>query len=75
MRRTKLAADGRRIGFATSLTWGPTIKRLVGFGSVPADRATQGTRLQVDWTVEGEHGWVGASVVPLPFLDLPRRRA
>ncbi|MFM7718896.1 MAG: aminomethyltransferase family protein [Actinomycetota bacterium] len=70
-----LARDGRRVGHATSLTWGPTIKRLVGFGSVPPDCAALGTRLQVDWSVEGERGGVGATVVPTPFLDLPRRRA
>jgi hypothetical protein len=34
-----------------------------------------GTRLQVEWTVEGRRSRVGATVVELPFLDLPRRRA
>ena len=34
-----------------------------------------GTKLQVEWTVEGRRGRVSATVVELPFLDLPRKRA
>jgi hypothetical protein len=30
--------------------------------------------MSVEWTVEGERGRVGATVVGLPFLDLPRKR-
>ena len=33
-----------------------------------------GTRLSVEWTVEGERGKVAATVVPMPFLDLERKR-
>ena len=33
-----------------------------------------GTRLAVEWTVEGHRGRVDATVVPLPFLDLPQAR-
>jgi hypothetical protein len=29
----------------------------------------------VEWSVEGERGLVGATVVELPFLDLERKRA
>jgi hypothetical protein len=28
----------------------------------------------VEWSVEGERGKVGATVVRTPFLDLPRKR-
>jgi aminomethyltransferase len=67
--------EGARVGRATSVGWGPTIKKMVGFGSV--DRRLSGlrTRLSVEWTVEGERGKVGASVVPMPFLDLDRKRS
>jgi glycine cleavage system T protein (aminomethyltransferase) len=67
--------QGRRVGRATSIAWGMTIKKMVGFGSVPASLAAPGTRLSVEWTVEGERGKVPATVVELPFLDLPRKRA
>ncbi len=66
---------GRQAGRATSIVWGPTIKKMVGFGSVPPSHATVGTRLSVEWSVEGERGKVGAVVVETPFLDLPRKRA
>ena len=67
--------DGRQVGRATSVTWGPTIKKMVGFGSVPPSLSTPGTRVSVEWSVEGERGRVGATVVEVPFLDLERKRA
>jgi aminomethyltransferase len=67
--------EGRQVGRATSIGWGPTIKRMVGFGSVDRRQEAIGTRLSVEWSVEGERGKVAATVVPLPFLDLPRKRA
>jgi aminomethyltransferase len=66
--------EGIRVGRATSVAWGPTIKRMVGFGSVAKHLTELGTRVSVEWTVEGERGKVGATVVPMPFLDLERKR-
>ena len=66
---------GVQVGRATSVTWGPTIKQMIGFGSVRRDLSGVGTRLSVEWTVEGERGPIGATVVPLPFLDLERKRS
>jgi aminomethyltransferase len=66
--------EGTRVGRATSVGWGPTIKKMVGFGSVPPKLASAGTRVSVEWSVEGERGKVAATVVGLPFLDLPRKR-
>ena len=54
--------------------WGTTIKKMVAFGSVDKAFEAPGTRLSVEYTVEGERGKVGATVVPLPFLDLERKR-
>jgi hypothetical protein len=48
---------------------------MVGFGSLSPRLAEPGTRVSVEWSVEGERGKVAATVVPLPFLDLPRKRA
>jgi aminomethyltransferase len=67
--------QGVQVGRATSVGWGPTIKKMVGFGSVAKGLSELGTRLSVEWTVEGERGKVGATVVPMPFLDLDRKRA
>ena len=66
--------EGQRVGRATSVCWGPTIKKMVGFGSLGRAHEKPGTRVSVEWTVEGERGKVGATVVPLPFLDLRRKR-
>jgi glycine cleavage system T protein (aminomethyltransferase) len=65
---------GRQVGRATSVTWGPTIKKMVGFGSVDRRFERPGTRLSVEWSVEGERGRVDATVVRPPFLDLERKR-
>jgi aminomethyltransferase len=66
--------EGRQVGRATSITWGPTIKKMVGFGSVDKSLEAPGTRVSVEWSVEGERGKVGATVVRTPFLDLERKR-
>jgi aminomethyltransferase len=66
--------EGKQVGRATSITWGPTIKKMVGFGSVDERFEAIGTRLSVEWSVEGERGKVAAVVVPMPFLDLERKR-
>jgi len=67
--------EGVQVGRATSVGWGPTIKKMVGFGSVDKGLTKIGTRLSVEWTVESERGKVGATVVPMPFLDLDRKHA
>ncbi len=66
--------ENKQVGRCTSYTWGPTIKKMIGFGSVEKVLEKVGTRVSVEWTVEGERGKVGATVVPMPFLDLPRKR-
>ena len=67
--------EGKQVGRATSIVWGPTIKKMVGFGSVDRRYEKLGTRLSVEWTVEGERGKVAATVVATPFLDLERKRS
>jgi aminomethyltransferase len=67
--------EGRQIGRATSITWGTTIKKMVGFGSIDKAHEKLGTRVSVEYSVEGERGKVAATVVPLPFLDLTRKRS
>ncbi|MBI2777757.1 MAG: aminomethyl transferase family protein [Chloroflexi bacterium] len=68
------APRGGQIGKVTSLGWSPILKQAIGLASVPPSYEAPGTRLQAEWTVEGRHGRVDATVVPLPFLDLERKR-
>jgi aminomethyltransferase len=66
---------GRQVGKATSRTFSPMLKKVVSLALVDRTLADPGTRVLVEWTVEGTREKVGASVVGLPFLDLPRKRA
>jgi glycine cleavage system T protein (aminomethyltransferase) len=65
----------RQIGKVTSLGWSPILKQAIGLASVPPAYEAPGSKLAVEWTVEGRRGRVTATVVALPFLDLPRKRA
>ena len=67
-------ADGRQVGKATSHGWSPILKQALALAFVPARYERVGTKLQVEWTVEGRRGRVTAIVVELPFLDLDRKR-
>ena len=69
-------APGRgQVGKATSRVWSPILKQAIALASVPPTYERPGSQLEVEWTVEGRRGRVTATVVPLPFLDLPRKRA
>ncbi len=65
----------RQVGRATSHGWSPILKQAIALASVPPRHELAGTRLEVEWTVEGRRGRVDATVVALPFLDLDRKRA
>jgi aminomethyltransferase len=67
-------AGGRQIGRATSGAWSPILKKNVALVSVPPEFEEPGSRLSLEWTVEGRHGRVGGTVVELPFFDPPRKR-
>ena len=72
---TPLFRDDRQIGKVTSHTWAPNLKKMIGLASVGRAHTDLGTRLRMEWWVEGHRGTVGAAVVPLPFFDPPRKRA
>jgi aminomethyltransferase len=68
-------AGGRQVGRATSHGWSPILKQAIALASVPPAHETVGSKLSIEWSVEGRRGRVGATVVELPFLDLERKRA
>jgi aminomethyltransferase len=68
-------AGGRQVGRATSHGWSPILKQAIALASVAPQFEAIGTAVSVEWSVEGRRGRVGASVVELPFLELPRKRA
>jgi aminomethyltransferase len=69
------AERGGQIGRATSRGWSPLLKQAIALASVPPSHERTGSRVEVEWTVEGRRGRVRGTVVELPFLDLPRKRA
>jgi aminomethyltransferase len=70
-----LFAFGRQIGRATSGTWSPILKKNVALGSVSPEFEALGSVVQMEWSVEGRRGQIGATVVEMPFFDPPRKRA
>jgi aminomethyltransferase len=73
--RTPVRVGRRQVGRVTSRTWSPMLKRVIALASVTREHAEEGTRLHVEWDVDGHRHRVDAVVTPLPFLDLGRRRA
>ena len=69
-----LHADRKRVGKVTSSTWSPLLKRMIALASVEHDHAEEGTILETELTIEGYRHRIRTRVVPLPFLDLPRKR-
>jgi aminomethyltransferase len=69
------AERGAQIGKATSHGWSPILKQAIALASVPPSHEPLGSRVEVEWTVEGRRGRVPGRVAPLPFLDLPRKRS
>ncbi len=69
------APRGAQVGKVTSRGWSPILKEAIGLASVRTTYERPGTRLEVEWTVEGRRSRIPAVVTELPFLDLPRKRA
>lgn len=69
-----LYAGSRQVGRATSTTWSPALKKMIGLASVRAQHTTVGTRLRAEWSVEGRRHKVLATVTELPFFDPPRKK-
>ena len=67
--------NGQQVGKATTTAWSPTLKRLIALATVDRPHFAPGTELQFEVTVEATRYTAAATVVPTPFLDLPRRTA
>ena len=64
--------DGERVGRTTSVTWSPTVGKVIGFAHVGPEVAAPGTEVTVDWLADGLVGSVSASLVELPHFQLKR---
>jgi aminomethyltransferase len=68
-------AGGAQVGRVTSLGWSPILKQAIALASVPPTHEPPGSRVDVEWTVEGRRGRIPAVVTAVPFLDLERKRS
>jgi aminomethyltransferase len=67
--------NGAQVGKATSTTWSPTLKRMLGLATVRREDAKPGTRLEIEITVEAVRHRVGATVAKTPFFNPKRKTA
>jgi aminomethyltransferase len=70
-----VAHMGQHVGRATTTAWSPTLKRLVALATIDVPFSAEGTRLQMEITIEGTRHHVGATVVNPPFFNPPRKTA
>ena len=69
-----VTSGDRTVGRGSSITWGPTVGRLIGFGHLEREVAEPGTRVAVTWEIPGADRSIPApaTVADLPFLALRR---
>jgi aminomethyltransferase len=65
----------RQVGRATSTTWSPTLKKMIGLASLQSEHAGLGEKLEMEYTVEAERRTVGVTVVKTPFFNPARKTA
>ena len=65
---------GTQVGYATSGSWSPILKKNLALATVRAGNEKPGTKLQFEVTVEYERHTVTATVVEKPFFDPERKR-
>ena len=62
-----ISKDGLRIGRTTSVTWSPTLGKVVGFAHVDASFAAAGTSVTVEWSTPD----IGVPAISAHLSDLP----
>ena len=68
-------AAERQIGYVTSSTFSPILKKYIALATIHRDFAEPGTRVQIELTVEFVRHRVPATVAKTPFFDPPRKRS
>jgi aminomethyltransferase len=70
-----LYRGGRQVGYATSRTWSPLLKKYLALATLESDLAEQGSELEIEVTCEYERQRARARVTPTPFFDPQRKKA
>jgi glycine cleavage system aminomethyltransferase T len=68
-------ADGRRVGWATSATYSPTLRRMISLARLDRDLVSPGTEVEVTWGGFSSEPTqtIRATTHALPFLPDRRR--
>ncbi|MBK8253620.1 MAG: aminomethyl transferase family protein [Polyangiaceae bacterium] len=72
---TPLFLDREQVGYATSGTWSPTLKKYIALAQVAARVARAGNKLTIDLMVDRERRPFAAVTTTLPFFNPERKRA
>ena len=67
--------SGRQVGKATSTTWSPVLKRMIALATIDRPHFTEGTKVEMEVTVEAVRHRVAATVVKTPFFNPARKTA
>jgi aminomethyltransferase len=70
-----LYVGGAQVGYATSGSWSPLLKRYIALAHLPSVHAAPGTRLEMEITVEHRRKRAAARVTKTPFFEPERKRA
>jgi aminomethyltransferase len=65
--------NGRQVGKATSTTWSPVLKRMIALATIEHGHSVEGTKVQIEMTVEAVRHRVTATVTPTPFFNPSRK--
>lgn len=66
--------DGKRIGFATSITWSPNLNKMIGFAHIGSEAAKLGEDIKLIWRIGGKTGPVTATLAEMPFIEIVRSK-
>ena len=67
-------AGGKQVGYATSSTFSPILKKYIALATIRREFARPGRRVEFELTVEFVRHTVPARVVKTPFFDAARKR-
>jgi aminomethyltransferase len=65
----------KHVGRATTTAFSPLLKKLIALGSIETAHAKEGSKLQIEITIEAMRQKVTAKVVKLPFFNPARKTA
>lgn len=65
---------GKQIGYATSGTWSPILKKYIALAHIRAPHFAEGTAVEMEMTIEHHRKRASARITKLPFFDPPRKR-